>query len=261
MSKISDGVSIVMPCFNACKTIRKTIDSIQKQKHKKWELIVVDDGSTDSTQKVVKKNKKGDNRIRLLKLNHNSGRPACGRNIGIKKARFKWVAFIDSDDIWHSRKLEIQLKIAKSKKIKFICSYAQDFHHDTPNTYASVNQPTIEKVSIHMQRLKNRIPLSSVLIDKETISKYPFNESKEYKAIEDYDCWNRILESDVECFKVKAPIVFYKVHRDNISSNKLSMLKKIYVMHKRNLFPFLTCIYFTTTYLLFSILRFFRQRL
>ena len=100
-------VSIIMPAYNAEKYIVKSINSIIRQSYKSWELIVVDDCSTDGTVNVISDFK--DERIRLLNNERNSG-AAISRNRALREAKGKWIAFLDSDDIWHPKKLERQLK-------------------------------------------------------------------------------------------------------------------------------------------------------
>ena len=104
-----DLISIVTPSYNAEKLIGRTIESVQAQSYKNWELIVVDDCSADGTVAVVEKYAEKDTRIRLVKLDKNHGAPAAPRNICVRAASGEWVALLDADDIWHPRKLEFQM--------------------------------------------------------------------------------------------------------------------------------------------------------
>lgn len=101
-------VSIVMPSYNTAKYITETVESVLRQTYPFWELIIVDDCSTDETDKLVKPYL-ADARVRYLKNNHNSG-AAVSRNHALREAKGKWIAFLDSDDIWLPEKLEKQIE-------------------------------------------------------------------------------------------------------------------------------------------------------
>lgn len=109
-------VSIIMPAYNAEKYISNSINSIIQQTYKNWELIIVDDCSTDKTTKVILNYK--DERIYLLKNIKNSG-AAISRNRALREAKGKWIAFLDSDDIWHPEKLERQLDFMLKNRYAF----------------------------------------------------------------------------------------------------------------------------------------------
>lgn len=101
-------VSIVTPSYNASSFIKETIQSVQSQTYKNWEMIIIDDVSKDNTCELIKEEIKKDNRIRLIELQENGG-AAIARNTGINNAKAKYVAFLDSDDLWLPEKLEKQL--------------------------------------------------------------------------------------------------------------------------------------------------------
>ena len=111
-------VSIIMPLYNSEKFLSSSIESVVKQTYKNWELIIVDDRSTDnSLQKAIEYMKK-DNRIKIIKLQENSG-PAIARNTGIEAANGKFIAFLDSDDMWLPDKLELQLNFMRKTNASF----------------------------------------------------------------------------------------------------------------------------------------------
>ena len=113
---MSDLVSIIMPSYNTGKFIKETINSVLNQTYNNWELIIVDDCSTDDTEKIVNTIK--DNRIKFLKNNTNSG-AAISRNRAIKEAKGKWIAFLDSDDLWKKEKIEKQIRFMKENHYDF----------------------------------------------------------------------------------------------------------------------------------------------
>ena len=101
-------VSIIMPSYNTAKYIGESIRSVQNQTYENWELIIIDDCSTDNSEEILKKYSLEDNRICYLKNEKNSG-AAVSRNRGLRKAKGKWIAFLDSDDLWDKEKLEKQI--------------------------------------------------------------------------------------------------------------------------------------------------------
>lgn len=113
---VEDLVSIIMTSYNASKYIEASINSIQQQTYGKWELIIVDDCSTDNTVNIIQNI--SDDRIRLYKNEKNSG-AAISRNKALCETRGKWIAFLDSDDVWVPEKLEKQLKFMKEHDYAF----------------------------------------------------------------------------------------------------------------------------------------------
>ena len=109
-------VSIIMPSYNTGKFIKETINSVIAQTYSNWELIIVDDCSTDNTDEIVKSI--NDNRIIYLKNETNSG-AAISRNKALREAKGRWIAFLDSDDLWKNDKLEKQIKFMKENNCYF----------------------------------------------------------------------------------------------------------------------------------------------
>ena len=114
---MSDLVSIIMPSYNTAQYIADSIESVLAQTHENWELLIVDDCSTDNTDEVVAEFSI-DPRIRYLKNAKNSG-AAVSRNRALREARGKWIAFLDSDDLWEPEKLEKQIAFMKENNYKF----------------------------------------------------------------------------------------------------------------------------------------------
>ena len=105
-----------MPSYNTGKFIQETINSVKNQTYNNWELIIVDDGSTDNTDEVVRAIK--DDRIKYIKNKVNKG-AAISRNIALREAKGKWIAFLDSDDLWKEDKLEKQIKFMEDNNYYF----------------------------------------------------------------------------------------------------------------------------------------------
>lgn len=233
MSSSKNGlVSIITPSYNAEKLIGRTIESVLAQSFQDWELLVIDDCSKDATRDVVAAYAAQDSRIRLIALEKNNGAPAAPRNIGVREARGHWIAFLDADDIWHPQKLTMQLEAAETKSAVFICSQMKDFWDESELAFPAVTAASFEAVTFARQRLKGRIPTSSVLVTRELMLAFPFNEDIRYKAVEDYHCWLRILESGIVNWKVQYPLLNYRRIAGQISGSKRYMLERMYMLHR-----------------------------
>ena len=116
-------LSVIMPVYNAEKFVSKSINYVIEQTSEIWELIIINDASTDLTQKIIDSYTAKDTRIKCFILEKNSG-AAVARNTGIKKATGKFIAFIDSDDIWLPTKSEVQINLMEKHKLLtcFVCS-------------------------------------------------------------------------------------------------------------------------------------------
>src|SRR4029077_13002944 len=104
-------VSVIVPCYNAAPFVQATIRSVLRQSWSHLEVLAVDDGSTDATFQIVEAIAADDPRVRPIRLARNHGSPAAPRNAGVAAARGEWVAFLDADDLWHPRKLELQMAV------------------------------------------------------------------------------------------------------------------------------------------------------
>ncbi|WP_395058151.1 glycosyltransferase family 2 protein, partial [Flavobacterium sp.] len=115
-------VSIITPSFNSEKFIAGTIQSVQNQTYQNWEMIIVDDCSTDKTVSIAEYIANNDNRITVYKLDKNSG-TGIARNTGLEKASGKYIAFLDADDLWKPNKLEIQINFLRNNNLPFTFSF------------------------------------------------------------------------------------------------------------------------------------------
>jgi teichuronic acid biosynthesis glycosyltransferase TuaG len=232
LSKENPTVSIITPSYNAERLIGRTLQSVLEQSWQDWELLVIDDCSKDGTRSVVLDFAARDSRIRLIPLERNNGAPAAPRNIGVKNANGVWIAFLDADDIWHPEKLALQLAAATSNEAEFISTKMKDFTDETLLSFDPVANPAAQLVTFWQQRIKGRIPTSSVLIKRDLMLRFPFNEDIRYKAVEDYDCWLRILEAGVKHWKVQYPLLNYRRISGQISGSKKYMLQRMHMVHR-----------------------------
>lgn len=225
-------VSVITPAYNAENLINRTIQSVVDQTFDEWEMIIVDDCSTDNTREVVEEWSARDRRVRLITLEKNFGGPAGPRNVGIENAKGEYIAFLDADDIWHPRKLELQVAVLDRGATDFVCSRMEDFSSDESIRFASVERYEVDAVSFRQQSIRARIPTSSVMARRNLLCAHPFEESISYKAVEDYHCWLRMLQSTPICLKISVPLLYYRKIEGQISGSKLYMMRKVYMVHR-----------------------------
>lgn len=254
-SRTDVSVTVVIPAYNAARTIAATLESVMAQTRADWEAIVVDDRSTDDTCAIVKDLASRDSRIRLLALEKNNGAPAAPRNRGVESANSPWVAFLDSDDLWHPRKLELQLNVLAETNGSFSCTKMRDFADGATVVDADIESPVkTRRIGFASHRIKGRIPASSVVVSTELARKFPFEEDPSYKAVEDYHCWLRILHSGVHCIKLEEPLLNYRRIAGQISGSKFKMMRRIFNVHRNfERTPLISAAFFTGSHVVLAL--------
>ena len=121
-NKNTPKISVIIPTYNSEKYIRKSVNSVLNQSYQNFELLIIDDCSNDSTYSIVKKITKNNKNVRCFKTKKNMGNPSNARNLGVKKSKGEYIAFLDSDDHWHSEMLNFQIKNIKNFEISFVAS-------------------------------------------------------------------------------------------------------------------------------------------
>lgn len=252
------GVSIIMPTYNAERFLKETIESVRSQTFENWELIIVDDMSTDSTFKVASEFAREDERIVVHQLEKNSGGPAQPRNKGVGLAKGRWIAFIDSDDLWHPNKLEHQLNALAKGGCSFSCTGLRNFEDSGEIDFFDFSTSPATKITYRRQRLRTAIANSSVLIRRDIAASFPFEEGPEFRAVEDYHCWIRVMRAGYHCLKLDSPYLAYRISDGQISAGKLSQARKVFLVHQSlpvaGPLSFAPSAFFTLTHVLGAIL-------
>lgn len=211
-------VSIIMPNYNSEKYIEETINSVLAQTYQNWELLFVDDCSSDASLELA--NAFHDERIRIFSMSKNGG-AALTRNRAIEEARGKWIAFLDSDDLWVPEKLERQITYMQGNGISF--SYTDYEVIDENNTTVSTFKPSLD-VCRYKDILKhNHIGCLTVIYDADKLGKVLMPTAAIKR--EDVACWLSILKRDEPAYCLHECLARYKVHSNSVSSNKLKMVK------------------------------------
>ena len=239
-SKLIPIVSIIIPTYNHAKFISKALQSIIDQTFKKWEAIIIDNNSTDDTDKILKKF--SDNRIKCLKINNN-GVIAKSRNLGIKSAKGEWIAFLDSDDWWTNDKLKHCLD-SIDENVDFIYHELEiigikpRFNLKRKNFKGrQLNKPILKDLLFSVIKDGNAIGNSSVLVRKKLLTKIGgINENKNLVASEDYNTWLKIAELTDKFKFIKKSLGFYLVHDASAQKKDLSIPHRQAVIDFMNLF-------------------------
>jgi teichuronic acid biosynthesis glycosyltransferase TuaG len=221
-------VSIITPCYNSESYIKETINSVIQQTFKEWELIIVDDCSTDSSPEIIK-SFCFDKRIKYFKTERNSGSPALPRNIGIQESRGEYIAFLDSDDLWLPNKLESQIKFSESNDASFIYSNYSIFC-----TFDSIGGiiKAPRKASYKDLLKRDYIPMLTVLIRKDVLKGVEFSNRPQ----EDYVFLLNILKRGIIAFNNEENVALYRVVHNSRSRNKIYMFYQHYrILREENL--------------------------
>lgn len=220
-------VSVIMPTYNHADYIKDSIESVLGQSYKNLELIIINNYSDDNTEDIINTFK--DDSIKYLKF-HNNGIIAVSRNIGIRHASGKYIAFIDSDDIWLDKKLEYQISFLENNK-EFSMVYApqailgqDDLLYNNAYSYHKKSQKHNTAISI----LENNfISCSSVMIKKDVFEIVGYiDEDKELVGVEDCDLWVRIAMRYRIGFIDKV-LSKYRIHDNAVSQRGRSAAQKL----------------------------------
>lgn len=228
-SKDSPLVSVVMPCYNAAQYITESIESVIAQTHRNWELIIVDDYSKDNSVEIIQDYQNNDNRIKLIRNARPSGSPAEPRNIGIEHSTGEYIAFLDSDDIWTSDKLQKQL--AKFQEGDYAIVYAnyEVMCEDGSRTGKIVKGPAFTD---YKQLLKyNSIGCSEAIFRKECLNGCRFKKI----GHEDYLFWLTFLKNGGTAVNSNEVQLIYRERESSVSGNKVKAAKWTWNIYRKEL--------------------------
>ena len=222
-------VSIIMPVYNCEKYVEKAIKSVQLQIYTNWELIIINDGSTDdSMTKIEEQIKSIKDKVKLINLEENQG-VANARNIAIDKACGKYIAYLDADDLWEKEKMHKQIKFMKTNKIAFSYTSYSRIKEDG-NLLKTVEVP--EKTN-YTDLLKSTMMLTStIIIDTENIPKEKM-KMPNLKITEDTQTWLNILKSGVVAYGLNENLTQYRQRKDSTSSNKIESIIGMWKVYRK----------------------------
>jgi teichuronic acid biosynthesis glycosyltransferase TuaG len=227
VTPVAPRVSVVTPAFNAARFIEQTIRSVQAQTIEDWELIVVDDGSRDGTPALVACLAEADSRIRLLSSGGNRG-PARARNRGIEQARAPYLAFLDSDDLWLTTKLERQLAFMSERRAAFsFTSYSVIDEEGHP-----LGSPVLAPARVgYKDLLRNTIiGCLTVMLDLRLIDPPRMLDLPQH---EDLTLWYQILKKGATALGMPEVLARYRVVGGSASRNKVRSAQHMWQVYRR----------------------------
>lgn len=224
---MKDGlVSVIMPLYNCAAFITDTIHSLQSQTYENWELVAVDDCSTDNTAEIVKALAAEDARIRYFCLEKNSG-AAVARTTSMEHAEGEYMAFLDSDDLWHPEKLKRQLAFMQDNDYAFSCtSFAQINEQGEP---LGKIKRCIPKTGYNRLLLDNPVGNSTVMYSVKKMGKFTVPNIRKRN---DYALWLKMLKKEKYVYGLPEVLMYYRVCTHSISSNKFSLIKYQWAVYR-----------------------------
>ena len=212
-------VSIITPSYNSAKFIAETIQSVQNQTYQNWEMIIVDDGSSDETENVVLSIIQNENRIQFHKLNQNSG-PAVARNTGIEKASGDYMTFIDADDIWFPTFIENNIKTIQETGIPFVFSSYKRANEQLEFVYSDFIVPN--KVSYTDILKSNSISCLTAFLDIKKLGKkyMPLIRKRQ-----DMGLWLNYLKVIPFAHGIQETQAIYRIRENSLSRKKSDLIK------------------------------------
>ncbi|MDA9808430.1 glycosyltransferase family 2 protein [Flavobacteriales bacterium] len=219
-------VSIITPSFNSSKYIKETVDSVLRQTYENWELIIVDDGSKDSSANIIKDLTNTDTRIKGFYFDKNIG-AAEARNVAILQAKGKYIAFLDSNDLWELEKLEKQISFMQTEDIAFSFSTYQPMSEDGSKLYSIIHAPKIVTYSAY---LKNTIiGCLTVVIDREKAGDF---EMPNIRSSHDMALWLLIMKRGFDAYGLDENLARYRIVSASNTSSKWRAAKDVWKIYR-----------------------------
>ena len=209
----NDLVSIITPAFRCANVVEETIRSVLNQTYPRWEMLIIEDCSPDNTREVLFKWTKVDSRVRLIQQPHNVG-PAMARNAGLEQARGRWIAFLDSDDLWLPQKLERSIAFAQAHHAPLVFTGFRRIPAagGTEGRYIGVPR----SLSYRQLLGNTAIATSTVLLDRNIVGDVRMRKT----YYDDFDCWLQVLKPGRFAYGLDEDLMRYRVMGQSISRNK-----------------------------------------
>lgn len=219
-------VSIITPTYNSEKYIAQTIQSVQNQTYSNWEMIIVDDASSDRTEAIVLEFVSADQRIKFYKLHKNAG-AGVARNQALSMASGRYIAFLDSDDLWKPEKLQKQIDFLTVQNVSFTFSFYECIDEAGKPLHKSIEAPL--KLRYWQLFFCNFVGNLTGIYDAQVFGKIPISNLRKRQ---DWMVWLTILKKIKTAQPVPESLAFYRVRNDSISSSKLKLLQHNYNVYR-----------------------------
>lgn len=226
-SFVDNLVSVVIPVYNSERFLVDTIESVLSQTYKNIEIIIVDDCSKDNSFKIINSYMARNGNIKYHRFDENSG-PAIARNKALELAKGRYIAFLDSDDIWNEKKIEKQIELMKNNNAA-ICYTAIEMIDEEGKLIKS--KRNVNEIVDYKYILKNTmIACSSVVVDRYLTGDF---RMPLIRAGQDYATWLLLMRDGTKAYGINEALVKYRRVRGSISSNKWKSLKKVWNIYTK----------------------------
>lgn len=220
-------VSIIIPTYNSEKFISDSLESVLNQSHRHWELILVDDASTDATVSLAQKYADADNRIQIIQLSENSG-TGVARNKALAAAKGKFISFLDADDLWKPTKLEQQLAFMEAHKLVFTFSFYECIDEQGKSLHKRVEAP--RNLSYRQLFFCNYIGNLTAIYDADFFGKIPISSIRKRQ---DWMLWLTVLKKIKIAHPVPKSLAYYRIRNNSISTSKFDLIKYNFAVYRQ----------------------------
>lgn len=221
-------VSVIIPVYNSGKYIDKTIDSVLNQSYEQIEIVLVDDCSSDNSKQIIENYTKKYTNIIFQQLEENSG-AAIARNKAIELANGRYIAFLDSDDLWYPSKVERQLELMKRKNAA-ICFTAIEMI-DENGELIKGKRNVVEMVNYNFLLKNTMLATSTIVIDRSITGNF---KMPLIRSGQDYATWLLLMRDGIDAYGINEVLVKYRKGRNSLSSNKVKNIKKVWNIQTKN---------------------------
>tara|TARA_B110000444_G_C18821122_1_gene587779 strand:- start:1076 stop:1825 length:750 start_codon:yes stop_codon:yes gene_type:complete len=220
-------VSIITPSYNSSQFVEECVSSVFSQTYQHWEMIIVDDYSEDNSRVIISELADKDKRIKSIFLEKNVG-AAEARNVAIRQAKGKYIAFLDSDDLWDSYKLEKQIYFMEKKNIAFSFSTYQFMSEDGKKSENVIKAP--QKMTYHTYLKNTIIGCLTVIIDREKTGEF---EMPNIRSSHDMALWLLIMKRGFSAYGLEQNLAKYRVVSSSNTSNKVKASKEVWNVYRK----------------------------
>lgn len=219
-------VSIITPSFNSERFITATIQSVQNQTYQNWEMIIVDDCSTDQTVGIIEQFVINDSRIHFFQLEKNSG-AGIARELALSKANGDYITFLDADDLWKPLKLEKQLQFLKDNKIHFTFSFYDCIDEEGNALNKRVEAP--RNLTYLQLFFCNYVGNLTGIYDRHFFGKIAISATRKRQ---DWMVWLTILKKIKKAKPVPESLALYRIRDNSLSASKVDLLKHNFAVYR-----------------------------
>ncbi|MEN9910016.1 MAG: hypothetical protein RLZZ540_3175 [Bacteroidota bacterium] len=219
-------VSVIIPTFDSEKYISDTIISVQNQTYQNWEMLLVDDGSTDETQTIIT-SFLTDKRIQFYSLEKNSG-TGVARNFGVSKAVGKYISFLDADDLWNPEKLQKQINFMQKQNLPFTFSFYDCINEQGKSLNRRIEAP--RNLSYRQLFFCNYVGNLTGIYDVDYFGKISISSIRKRQ---DWMHWLTILKKIKTAKAIPESLAFYRIRENSLSTSKTALIQYNFAVYRQ----------------------------